>query len=169
MLKFKCQFWTKWVMLDSAWRKVAVWYEYMLQDYHEENMLFDMYKCCKAGISVFGQSLIIHKNVNEYKIQVTIYELLQQSSPAPRCVTMYLNHPSLVMQICAVNKVSIGSDNSLSPIRCQFLVQTNAWWLSLGPLGTNFSKLLVKIRTLLRSKMSFEKLQTFFFISVPMC
>ena len=44
----------------------------------------------------------------------------------------------------SVNPVSIGSDNRLSPIRCQAIIWTNAGILSIGPLGTNFSEILIE-------------------------
>ena len=40
--------------------------------------------------------------------------------------------------------VSIDSDNGLSPIRRQAIIWTNAGLLSIGPLGTNFSEILIK-------------------------
>ena len=43
-----------------------------------------------------------------------------------------------------VNQVSIGPDNDLSPIRRQAIIETKAGLLSIGPLGTNFSEILVK-------------------------
>ena len=46
----------------------------------------------------------------------------------------------------SVNWVSIGSDNGLSPIRHQAIVYTNLGLLSNGTLGTNFSKILIKIQ-----------------------
>ena len=44
-----------------------------------------------------------------------------------------------------MNQVSIGSDNGLSPIRRQAIIWTNAGLLSIGPLETNFSEILIKI------------------------
>ena len=43
-----------------------------------------------------------------------------------------------------MNRVSIGSDNGLSPIRRQAIIWTNAGLLSIGPQGTNFSEILFK-------------------------
>ena len=42
------------------------------------------------------------------------------------------------------HRISIGSDNSLSPIRRQAIIRTNAGLLSIGPLGTNV--ILIKIQ-----------------------
>ena len=44
-----------------------------------------------------------------------------------------------------MNRVSIGSDNDLPPIRRQAIIQTNAVLLSMGPLGTKFSEIRVEI------------------------
>ena len=46
----------------------------------------------------------------------------------------------------SVNQVSIGSDNGLSPIRRQAIIYTNAGLLSIRPLGTNFSEILIQIQ-----------------------
>ena len=60
----------------------------------------------------------------------------------------------LVQHIYAsVNQVSIGSDNGLSPIRRQAIIWTSAWLLSIGPSGTNFSEILIKIQNFLFTKM----------------
>ena len=44
----------------------------------------------------------------------------------------------------SVNRVSIGSDNGLSPIRRQAIIWTNAGILLIEPLGTKFSEMLIK-------------------------
>ena len=47
--------------------------------------------------------------------------------------------------IC-VNKLTvIGSDNGLSPGRRQAIIWTNAGILLIGPLGTNFSEIFIKM------------------------
>ena len=49
-------------------------------------------------------------------------------------------------RICAlVNWVIIGTCNGLSPVRRQAITWTNAGLISIGPLGTNFSKILIGI------------------------
>ena len=56
---------------------------------------------------------------------------------------------SPLCRICvSVNRVSIGSDNGLSPIRRQAIIKTIAGLLSIGPLGTNFSESLIKIQNI---------------------
>ena len=63
------------------------------------------------------------------------------SSPPSACVRASVNH------------VSIGSDNGVSPIQCQAIIQTNAGLLSIRPLRTNFSEILIKIQNASFKKM----------------
>ena len=55
--------------------------------------------------------------------------------------------------ICVGNLTIIGSDNGLSPHRCQDIIWTNAGILLIEPLGTNFSDNLIKILTFSFTKM----------------
>ena len=55
--------------------------------------------------------------------------------------------------ICVGNLTIIGSDNGLSPDRRQAIIWTNAWILLIGPYGTNFSEILIKIHAFLFTKM----------------
>ena len=64
-----------------------------------------------------------------------------------------LIHWDRVTHIC-VNKLTvIGSDNGLSPDRRQAIIWTNAGILLIGPLGTNFSEILIGIHTFSFKKM----------------
>ena len=47
--------------------------------------------------------------------------------------------------ICVSDLTSIGSDDGLSPGRRQAIIRTNAGLLLIGPLGTNFSDILIEI------------------------
>ena len=55
--------------------------------------------------------------------------------------------------ICVSNQTIIGSDNGLSPGRRQAIIWTNAGLLIIGPLGTNFSEILIEILTFSFKKM----------------
>ena len=57
------------------------------------------------------------------------------------------------MHICVIKLNFSGSDNGLSPGRRQAIIRTNAGMLLIGPLGTNFSEILIKIHTFLLKKM----------------
>ena len=55
--------------------------------------------------------------------------------------------------ICVGKLTIIGSDNGLSPGRRQAIIWTNAEILLIGPLGTNFSEILIGILTFSFKKM----------------
>ena len=64
----------------------------------------------------------------------------------------FLTHWGWVMHIC-VSKVTIVSDNGLSPGRHQAIIWNNAGILLIGPLGTNFTGILIEIHTFSFKKM----------------
>ena len=64
-----------------------------------------------------------------------------------------LTHWGRVTHICVSKLIIIGSDNGLSPGRCQAIIRTNAGILLIGPLGTNFSEILSEIHTFSFKKM----------------
>ena len=55
--------------------------------------------------------------------------------------------------ICVGNLTIIGSDNGLSPGRRQAIILTSAGLLLIGPLGTNFSEILIGIQKFSIKKM----------------
>ena len=60
---------------------------------------------------------------------------------------MALTHWGRVMHIRVGKLTNIGPDNGLSPGRRQAIIWTNAEKLLIGPLGTNFSVILIGIET----------------------
>ena len=58
-----------------------------------------------------------------------------------------LTHWGRATHICVGKLTIIGSDNGLSPDRRQTIVWTNAGLLLIGPLGKNFSEILIEILT----------------------
>ena len=65
---------------------------------------------------------------------------------------LFLTHWGRVTHIC-VGNLTIGSDNSLVPGRRQAITWTIVGILLNGPLGTNFTEMLIKIHT-----FSFKKI-----------
>ena len=61
-----------------------------------------------------------------------------------------------VKHICVSKLTIIGSDNGLSPGRCQAIIWTNAGILLTGPLGTNYSEILIKIHIFSFKKMHWK-------------
>ena len=68
--------------------------------------------------------------------------------------------------ICVGNLTIIGSDNGLSPSRRQAITWTNIGILLIGPIGTNFSEMLIEIHTFsfnkIHLKMSSGKWRPFY-------
>ena len=64
-----------------------------------------------------------------------------------------LTHWGRVTHISLCNLTIVGSDNGLSPGRRQAITWTNVEILLIGPLGTNFSEMLIEIHT-----FSFKKI-----------
>ena len=65
----------------------------------------------------------------------------------------WLTHWGRVTHICVSKLTIIGSDNGLSPDRRQAIIWSNVVILLIGPLGTNFSEILIKILTFSFKKM----------------
>ena len=76
-----------------------------------------------------------------------------------------LTHWGRVTHICVGNLTIIGSDDGLSPGRRQAITWTNVGILLIGPLGTNFSEMLIEIHTFsfkkIHLKMSIGKWRPF--------
>ena len=66
---------------------------------------------------------------------------------------LQLTHWGRVTHICVGKLTIIGADNGLSPGRLQAIIWTNAGMLLIGPLGTNFSEILIAIETFSFNKM----------------
>ena len=83
----------------------------------------------------------------------------------------HLTHWGRAMHICVNKLTTIGPDNGLSPGRRQAIIWTIAGILLIGPLGTNFSEILIGIQTFsfkkMRLKMSSAKWRPF--LSASMC
>ena len=64
-----------------------------------------------------------------------------------------LSYWGRVAHICVSKLTNIGSDNVLSPGRCQAIIWTIAGILLIGPLGTIFSEILIEISLFPFTKM----------------
>ena len=68
-----------------------------------------------------------------------------------------LTHSGRVMHICVSKLTIIGSDNGLSPDRRQAIIWTNTGIFLIGPLGTNFSEILIANHTFSFKKMHLKR------------
>ena len=64
-----------------------------------------------------------------------------------------MTHWGRMMHICVSKLTIICSDNGLTPDQHQAIIWTNTGILLIGPLGTNFSEILIDTYTLLFKKM----------------
>ena len=110
-----------------------------------------------------------------YKADATIYRLnhvsllwntmpdMQRVSNMDRVIC--LTHWGRVTHICVGELTITVPYNGLSPGRRQAIIWTNAGILLIGPLGTNFSEILIEIQTFslkkIRLKLSFAKCCSF--------
>ena len=58
--------------------------------------------------------------------------------------------------ICISKIISIGSDNGFSPVPCQAIIWTNVGILLIGPWGTNFNGILIKIQQVSQKKITLK-------------
>ena len=70
-----------------------------------------------------------------------------------RQIVAGLTHWGPVTHIYVSKLTIIGSDNGLSPDRRQAIIWINAGLLLIGPLGTNFTEILIEILTFSSKKM----------------
>ena len=80
-------------------------------------------------------------------------------------VVIVLTHWGRVTHICVGNLAINGSENGLSPGRRQAITSINVGILLIGPLGTNFSEMIIEIHkfsfTKIHLKMSSRKWRPF--------
>ena len=84
----------------------------------------------------------------------------------------WLTHWGRVTHLCVNKQTSIASDNGLSPGRRQAIIWNNAGILLIGPLGTNFSEILIEIQTFSLKKICWRKYRVRdvgHFVSASMC
>ena len=83
---------------------------------------------------------------------------MSSAKSRPFCLGLNaLTHWGRVTYICVIKLTVIGYDNGLSPERRQaIIIWTNAGILLIGPLGTNFNEILIRIHTFSIKKMSLK-------------
>ena len=108
----------------------------------------------------YDNTLRPEKNVWYFQMQflkkddcILIQISLKLISRVPTDNKSVLTRWGRVTHICVGTLTIIGSDNGLSPSRRQAIIWTNAGLLLNGPLGTNFSEILIRIQTFSFKKM----------------
>ena len=83
----------------------------------------------------------------ENTVKIHIYFLI---------TNQHLTHRDQVTRVCVAKLTIIQSDNGLSPGRRQAFIWTIAGILLIGPLGTNFSEIVIESPTLSWKKNTFK-------------
>ena len=116
--------------------------------------------CCESGMFVENRNDTVWSMLFFYQIvnvSVNLFMKLVVNSSAWFSSNLYeyhdFTHWGRVTHKCVGNLTIIVSDNGLSPYRRQAIIWTNAGILLIGPLGTNFSEILIEILTFSFTKM----------------
>ena len=110
---------------------------------HKANLMTFCVKCHDINLMTLGRW-----HSNKSKLLVKIKENNQNT-----CIVYLLTHWDRVTHICVSKLTIIASDNGLSPGRRQANIWTSAGILLIGPLGTNFSEILIEVITFSFTKM----------------
>ena len=106
--------------------------------------------CNDLHVKQWGVSTLPMPNLNGGYIIIFINKIKELNFDL---IYIHLTHWGRVTHICAGNLTIIGPDNGLSPGPRQAIIWNNAGILSIGPLGTNFSDILIEILTFSFRKM----------------
>ena len=116
--------------------------------------IFDLMNLELIEVSICSGNGLVHQAPSHCLTQRWLTDLWCPIWNLQTTMTLYeLTHWGRVTHICAGNLTIIGSDNGLSPGWRQAIIWTNVGLLLIGPLGTNFSEILIKILT-----FSFKKI-----------
>ena len=102
-----------------------------------------------SGFGLSQWKTKLHCNAITHWLSPYLDRFLLRPPIMPACLTRW----GRVTHICINKLTNIGSDNGLSPGQRQAIIWTNAGILLIGPLGTNFSEILIKIYTFSFKKM----------------
>ena len=131
--------------------------------YYAERLLWNrimhqiphFYFLCFRNLQYVANTMLNGKHlfiiVNEYKLIWLSYANIKptvfHTGSCYAGLHCALTHWGRVTHICVGKLSIIGSDNGLSPNRCQAIILTNAGILFIGTLGTNFSEISIEIYT----------------------
>ena len=105
---------------------------------------------CRASVNIYDTEITVYLTKTQ-QMAKTMY--ITYGTSEGRVMIDTLTHWGRVTHICVIELTIIGSDNGLSPDRRQAIIWTNAGLLLFGPLGTNFSEILIEILTFSFKKM----------------
>ena len=165
---------------------LLVWYVQTLMWRHCNDTLWDITRLVPHRVrcqqTLYSSPGELQGVLGEFKVYILplslhccmwYHDILGRVITTPDCIGLnsYLTHWSRVTHKCDSNLAIIGSDNALSPGRRRAITRTNARILFIGPLGTNFTEILIEIHTFSFKEMWFKRSQQNggHFVSVSMC
>ena len=97
-----------------------------------------------CGVNLLTTKVLLIVHVYKYLWTTRMENQQPRFAPCSICISNVL----LATVVSRVSKLSmIGSDNGLAPGRRQAIIRTNSGILLIGPFGTNFNEILIKIVT----------------------
>ena len=91
--------------------------------------------------------------VHWYRPRIDANDLTYTFAKSEMILTELYTHRGRVTHICVSKIIIIGLDNGLSPGQRQAIIWTNVGLLLIGPLGINFSEILIEMNKFLFNKM----------------
>ena len=150
-----CQWGGDWLSIEkNAFEKIVWKISSILARPQFVNVSGIMCRSINVGLSmqevkypVHGYVIASHKILWYHCIETFFFSCLQLN---------VLTHWGRVTHICVSKITIIGSDNGLSPGQRQAIIWTSVGILLIGPLGTNFSEILIEIYTFLFKKIHWK-------------
>ena len=110
---------------------------------------------------IINKVLWLKSESNLLKLHASIIYVFENDSikiptTSPKLGAYDLTHWGRVTHMCVGNLTINGSENGLSSGQRQAIIWTNAGILLIGPLGTNFNEISIKIHTFSFKKMHFK-------------
>ena len=102
-------------------------------------------KCENEPVEFNVEGKFMHYDINTVMVLQLRHNRNSHKYFFCKAMNKCLTHWGWVMHICISKLTIIGSDNGLSPGRRQAIIWTNAGVMFTGPLGANFSEILIEI------------------------
>ena len=129
-----------------------VWLNILRFDFNSVQW-YQLHQSCKAMKKIVEELNTATVLQQQFQFQVTVTLMLHVPNTILKKFIQSLSHWGRVTHICVSERTIIGLDNGLSPGRRQAIIWTSAGILLIGPLGTNFSEILIEIITFSFKKM----------------
>ena len=135
--------------------------------------MYRKYHCEEIRLSYLHNGIANTNNISDLLVPVSLYWNSPLAWPFDRSqdctISLILTHWGWVTHICVSQLITVVSDNGLSPYRRQAFIWINDGILLFGPVGRNFSEILIAIYTFPFKKMHLKMLSGKWRPSRPQC